>query len=119
MAKKKAGAIETAHDELRSLGQGILKLKGTVAVLSAEMDKLTADMGENKEAQATATAIRQRENSAFVAETTEMKEALAALQKAIIVLSEGTALVQEGIATDNSMRDVDAVRMLVDSLPTK
>merc|ERR1719191_480800 len=96
-----------------------MKLKGTVAVLEAEMTQLSADMDENKEAQATATSIRQRENTAFVAETTEMKEALAALQKAIVVLTNGTALVQEGDASDSAMRGADAVRVLVEALPTK
>jgi len=88
---RKGAAITEAQEELRKLGQSILKLKGKVATLTAEIAELEAAIKANKEAQAEATSIRQKENAAYTAETAEMKQALAALQKAIIVLRDATA----------------------------
>jgi len=119
----KASAIETAQKDLRALGQDVLKYKGEVAVLEAEMTQLQKDMDTNKAEQAEATSIRQRENAAFAAETAEMKEALAALQKAVIVLRKATTLVQvsggndAAAAADATAQGVKAVEALVQALP--
>eukprot|EP00747_Dinoflagellata_sp_TGD_P151977 gnl/TRDRNA2_/TRDRNA2_177258_c4_seq11.p1 gnl/TRDRNA2_/TRDRNA2_177258_c4~~gnl/TRDRNA2_/TRDRNA2_177258_c4_seq11.p1 ORF type:complete len:702 (+),score=283.28 gnl/TRDRNA2_/TRDRNA2_177258_c4_seq11:74-2179(+) len=89
-AKRKAGDIVQAKADLRALGQSILKLKGKVAVRTAEIAELKADMKENMESQADATAVRSKENADYMAETTEMKQALAALQDAVKVLGDAT-----------------------------
>jgi predicted nucleic acid-binding Zn-ribbon protein len=99
--KLKANAIDQARIDLRALSQEILKLKGEIATLEMEIQELTAQIAKNLKLQADATAMRQKENAAFMAESTEMKEALAALQEAILVLIAGTkadveALLQEG-----------------------
>mmetsp|Transcript_45087 Transcript_45087/g.107153 ORF Transcript_45087/g.107153 Transcript_45087/m.107153 type:complete len:714 (+) Transcript_45087:61-2202(+) len=86
----KAEAIESAKTQLTSLGQQILGLKGKVATLSAEIESTTAKIEENQLAQKQATAIREKENAAFMAETAEMKQALAALEKAMYVLGGAT-----------------------------
>mmetsp|Transcript_40733 Transcript_40733/g.93729 ORF Transcript_40733/g.93729 Transcript_40733/m.93729 type:complete len:684 (-) Transcript_40733:72-2123(-) len=86
----KAEAIETAEDELKSLGILILKLKGGVATLASEIQQLSKQLEENAEAQAEATSLRQKENEAFQVESTETKQALAALEKAIAVLVKGS-----------------------------
>jgi len=90
MTSKKAQSITKVKAELQSTGSAILRLKGTVATKSAEMKVLAEDIRKNEEAQKTATAIRQRENEAFVAEKAEMEQATTALEKAIIVLRDAT-----------------------------
>merc|ERR1719282_1447634 len=87
---RKAAAITDAQDDLRALGQAILSLKGRVATLTSEIDELNAGIKENQKVQATLTSIRQKENSAFMTETAEMKQALVALQEAITVLVNAT-----------------------------
>jgi len=87
---RKAAAIETARDDLRTYGQDILKFKGKAATLAAEIAKLTQEIKENEEAQAEATAIRQKENTAYQAEAAEIKQALAALEQAVTVLKDAT-----------------------------
>eukprot|EP00401_Gymnodinium_catenatum_P036341 CAMPEP_0117576396 /NCGR_PEP_ID=MMETSP0784-20121206/62774_1 /TAXON_ID=39447 /ORGANISM="" /LENGTH=735 /DNA_ID=CAMNT_0005375643 /DNA_START=50 /DNA_END=2254 /DNA_ORIENTATION=+ len=116
-SSRKATAIEEAQEDLRALGQSVLKLRGTVAVRTAEMAQLKKEMDANQEQQAELTAIRQRENAAYVAETTEMKEALAALQKAIVVLRDATTLLQQGGGASVSTATA-AVRAVMQALPT-
>merc|ERR1719160_509138 len=88
--KKKADAIDQARIDLRALSQEILKLRGKVATLTSEIEELEGKIAENEKLQALATALRQKENAAFMAESTEMKQALAALQEAVTVLLKGT-----------------------------
>jgi len=112
---RKAKAIEDAQEELRRLGQKMLKLKGTIATLAAEIEELKAAIKANKEAQAEATALREKENAAWKAETDETKEALTALEQATNVLKEatgGAALLQERTQARA------AVRRVIDMLPT-
>jgi chromosome segregation ATPase len=87
---KKAEAIIEAKETMRTLGQEILSLKGKVATLTSEIEQLLKDMEENEKAQKTATEIRRKENEAFQAESMELKQALAALEKCIAVLVEAT-----------------------------
>merc|ERR550514_1428282 len=51
-SRAKAVAIELAQMELRDLGQQILTLKGTIAVLTAEIAELKQKIKENEEQQA-------------------------------------------------------------------
>jgi len=87
---RKANAIVQAKADLRALGQSILKLKGKVATRNAEIAELNADMKENQDQQDDATAVRNKENANYMAETTMMKQALAALQNAVKVLGDAT-----------------------------
>jgi len=87
---KKAAAIAEAKATMRELGQEILTLKGKVATLTSEIQQLLADMEENEKAQKEATEIRSKENAAFQAETTELKQTLAALEKCVSVLVAAT-----------------------------
>merc|ERR1711972_379017 len=69
----------------------------------------------NKEAQAEATALRQKQNSEYMAATTEMKQALAAVEKAILVLKEGTKL---GSAFLQQGAGAAAMRTVINALPS-
>jgi len=93
-AKRKASDINQGDADLRSLGQSILTLKGQVATLTAEMEELTSEIKENQEAQAEATAEREKEHTSFSGMSDETSQALAALQSAIKVLADATMLAQ-------------------------
>jgi len=109
---RKAADIVKAQNDLRSLGQTILTVKGRIATLVAEIEQLEAEIKANLDAQDKATAIRRKENTAFMEETAELKQAIAALQQAVTVLVDGTSLLQVSEATS-------AVRNVVEKLPSR
>merc|ERR1712187_809385 len=98
-SKRKAADIVQAQEDLRELGQRILKLKGKIATRTAEIAELTENIKANEAQQEELTAVRQKQNAAWMAESAETKEALAALQAAITVLAKATtkkgAFIQE------------------------
>merc|ERR1719444_430629 len=106
---RKAQAITKAQDDLRDLGQLILKLKGKVATLIAEIAELGQMIKENEAAQAEATSIRQKENEQFMEETTEMKDVLRALGRAIIVL-------RDGVKKDSFLQESSGARSAVSAV---
>jgi len=118
--ERKAGTITEAQEDLRSYGTAILSLKGKVATLTSEIAALSAGIKANQEAQAEATALREKENAAYMSETAEMKQALAALEKAITVLVGATIQAKNGGEALLQFRTeaTAAVRSVVDSLPT-
>jgi hypothetical protein len=118
-AKRKADNIVEAKADLRALGQSILKLKGLVATRNAEIAELKADIKENQEAQDDATAVRNKENADYMAETTEMKQALAALQDAVKVLGDATGKVTLLQSSANARARVSAgLTKAIEALPS-
>lgn len=121
--ERKASAIEKAQAQLRALGQSMLKLKGKIATLEFEIQDLENQIKANEKSQAEATAIRQKQNADYVAETTEMKEVLTALEKAVIVLREGTkpnasdAEAEAGSFLQQRTTANAALQRVVDSIP--
>jgi len=109
-SKRKAAAIMAADDELRNHGQEILSLKGQVATLTSVIEQTVQEIAELQDSQAEATSLREKQNAAFVDESTEMKQALAALQKAIRVLVSETSFLQKSERSS-------IVQDLVNSLP--
>merc|ERR550514_2153057 len=87
---RKANDIVQAQEDLRSLGQRILKLKGKVAIRTAEIAELTQNIKDNEEEQEHLTSVRSKQIADWMAESAEVKQALAALQAAITVLSKAT-----------------------------
>jgi len=110
--ERKANAISDAQDDIREFGQTILSVKGFIATRDSEIAELEAAIKANHEAQAEATSIRSKENGAYVSETTELKEAIAAMEKAVTVLVAGSkqSLLQASTAKAQ-------VRAIVSSLP--
>eukprot|EP00927_Polykrikos_kofoidii_P049455 TRINITY_DN434_c0_g1_i5.p1 TRINITY_DN434_c0_g1~~TRINITY_DN434_c0_g1_i5.p1 ORF type:complete len:757 (+),score=185.54 TRINITY_DN434_c0_g1_i5:205-2271(+) len=96
-AARKAEMIATGQENLRVFGQQILVFKGEVAVFAAEIAKLELQIDANEREQEDATQIRKRQNEDYTAETSEMQDALAALEKAIKALVKGTSLIQTDI----------------------
>merc|ERR1719261_2022155 len=80
---RKANDIVQAQEDLRALGQRILKLKGKIATRTAEIAELTENIEDNEAQQEQLTSVRQKQNSAWSEESAEVKQALAALQAAI------------------------------------
>jgi len=100
-AGAKAGAIHIANSRIVTLSQRVLELKGTVAVLAKEISDLSEQIAVNEQSQKDATAVRQKENGAWMAEKQELEEAINALERAIKVLSGAgtkTGLLQGGHA---------------------
>jgi len=115
---RKAAAIDTANLELREIGQQILALKGKIGTLSSEIEQLASDIKANEKAQTEATALRQKENAAYSAETDETKQAIAALEKAILVLvasSKPSALLQQRSSAEAAA--ASALRSVVAAMP--
>jgi uncharacterized protein YjbJ (UPF0337 family) len=88
--KKTSLEIIEVKDLLKTTGNTILKLKGSVATLVSEIKGLVQDIKENEKKQAEQTELRGKENAAFMAEKIELESAISALQKAIIVLKAAT-----------------------------
>jgi len=89
-AKKKAAAIIQADDDIRAMGQQILSLKGRIATREAEIEELTKKLADNAAEQERATVLRSKENKAYMEESAEIKESIAALEEAMKALIAGT-----------------------------
>jgi len=116
--KAKADAIDKARADIRATGQTILKLKGTVATLTSEIEDLESDMASNKKMQDEATALREKENAAYTAETDETKQALAAVTSAVKALISGTEK-KSLLQVSSHSSSVRAVKALLEILPRK
>jgi len=118
--KAKADTIDAAKAQLRRSAQEILKLRGHVATRKSEIAELDEAIQVNADMQADSTAIRQKENSAHMSETAEMKEALEALEQAIILLKDATkrALIQTNTGTSFSSAAAATARV-IQALPAK
>jgi predicted nucleic acid-binding Zn-ribbon protein len=127
-AKAKASAIVQAKAEIRALSQSILKYKGLVATLTAEIKELSENIAANQKSQDDATAVRTKENNAYMAETTTTKQALASLENAVKVLSEATmlqsgatsaVLLQSGSQAELRAKAAAAIRLMLQTIPSR
>merc|ERR1719160_78298 len=119
-SKRKADDIVTAQEDLRALGQRILKLKGKIATRTAEIAELTENIQDNEAQQEQLTSVRQKQNGAWAEESVEVKRALAALQDAIKVLAEATTPKAAGLIQENThLRSKYAVSAVLEKLPSK
>lgn len=114
-----ASSIEQAKTDLRSLGQEILSLKSLVATRTAEIAELMDKAKANEEAQQEATTIRTNENQAWMAETTEMQQAVAAMESAITVLGDATQFVQLRSHAGVHEASAQRIQKIMQSLPTR
>lgn len=121
---KYAEMIKKSQADIERLGTLILEKKGEVATLTSEIQKLNQEIAENKESQAKATSIRSKENEAFMAEKIELEQAIAALEKAITVLSgAGTgkkkSLLQSATGTFERIKTVAGLKTALRNLPER
>lgn len=121
VSERKASDIELAHVDSRRISQEILKLRGSVAVLTSEMSEKSAAIDQHIQQQASLTSIRSKENTAFFDETSELKQALTALEKSIGVLVDATrtAKAEPMALIQQRARGQLAVRVLLDTLPIR
>jgi hypothetical protein len=114
---RKATAIEDAKVSIERLGHSVLSLKGKSATEGSEIAELNQDISDNNDAQAKATAIREKENGDYQANKAEMEQAIGALEKAVTVLS-GAGTKGEFVQKEMSLLAVaSGVRNAVQALP--
>jgi len=117
-SKRKAAAIIQANDDIRAMGQQILSLKGRIATRTAEIAHLVAKLKDNAAEQERATVLRSKDNKAYMEESAEIKESIAALEQAVKALIAGTkqggASLLQAQATGSA-----AVRQALQSLPDR
>merc|ERR1719478_1817555 len=116
---RKATLIEDAKVSIESLGHKVLSNKGKSATEGSEIAELNADIAKNEDAQAKATAIREKENGDYQANKAEMEQAIGALEKAVVVLSgAGTKGELLQVQKDMDLLEVATdVRNAVQALP--
>jgi hypothetical protein len=86
--KEKTDAVDAAKKKLDSLAAFLEEAAGKEGELKTEIAGLTKDIADDKDALASATSIREKENKEFLAEEADLKETLDLLSQAIAVLSK-------------------------------
>jgi chromosome segregation ATPase len=84
---EKTKSIEDLTEEIQVLESKIAEVQGATGELSSECAQLKADMASNEAAQKEATALRGKENKAFLAEEQDLTDAIAQMKSALEVLS--------------------------------
>merc|ERR1719387_3134733 len=120
---RKANDIHQAMTDIKVLSSKILETKGLVQTRVNEIKELTGDIMENQKELDEATAIRQKENSAYMENKAEMEQTLGALERAIKTLSGAgtkTALLQMSKPSDelSLLSTAAAVHEAVTALPS-
>jgi len=82
-------AIAAAETKIPQLENDIKALDEALGGLTSDIEKAKADRAEAKEAVATATALREKEASVFAKESGDFKTNIAAMKKAIELISSG------------------------------
>jgi len=91
---RKASTIEKAKEDLRNLGQTIVAARAKILQLSSELEETTGHIKDNEQSQRLATSIRQKANAVYMAEASEMKQAMAATEKGMLMLKDTLELRQ-------------------------
>jgi len=95
--------IKTGKANKADLEASIQKETANTDALTAKIDDLAADIAEDEAAINTATGIREKENTAFVAEEKELKEVIDMIQRAVAILEKemggGASMMQLKTAT--------------------
>jgi len=98
--KEKTAAIEAAEQEIADLTTFLEEAAAKEGELKTEIAGLEEDIAADQDALAEATAVRAKENEAFVAEEADMKETIALLTEAIAVLEKVQLLQKNGAKGD-------------------
>jgi len=97
---EKNASIKQANNDIANLSADIEELLGASGKLSQEVAKLKADMADNEQARKEAQTIRDKENTDFLAEETDLEAAIASMKQAVSTLAAIGA-----DQTDNETRD--------------
>jgi len=117
-SKRKANNIHDGIASIKQLGDRVLELKSQVTSLSNDIHHLSKEIAENQAAQDEATGIRTKENTAYMAEKTEMDTTLNALQRALEVLS-GAGTKTSLLETSNKEELLTVVKRVDQIIMTK
>jgi len=98
--KEKTAAIEAAEQEIADLTTFLEEAAAKEGELKTEIAGLEEDIAADQDALAEATAVRAKENEAFLAEEADMKETIALLTEAIAVLEKVQLLQKNGAKFD-------------------
>jgi chromosome segregation ATPase len=93
---EKTDAVKAAEAKIEELTSFIAEAAAKEGELKTEIAGLEEDIAADKEALATATEMREKENAEFKAEEADMKETLSLLSEAITVLSKVQLLQKPG-----------------------
>merc|ERR1719203_178295 len=94
--EEKTDAISSAEKTIDQLTALIEELVAKEGQLKTEISGLAKDIADDQDALATATATREKEYTAFLAEESDLKETLALLKEAVSVLSSVQLLQKQG-----------------------
>jgi len=97
---EKTKSIKDLTEKIALLESDIEELQGSTGGLSSECADLKAKMADNEAARDEATALRKKENKAFLAEEADLEQAISQMRDAIEVLA-GVGADQ----TDDATRD--------------
>lgn len=100
--KGKAGAIETANDQISDLNALIEEMTAKSTQLDSEIEELTTEVAEKSESLDKASKIRAKEAAEFHTEEMNMMQSIGNLKAAVITLKK----TQEGALTQESLLQV-------------
>jgi DNA gyrase/topoisomerase IV subunit A len=86
-SKRKADAIAKGREDIKLFGTKVLELKAEVARLGKLIQDKKKDLADEERSLAQMTALRKKNNQAFLALKAEMEHAIEGLDKAIKVLA--------------------------------
>jgi len=98
---EKNASIKSLTEQIGVLESKIAEIQGDTGELSSEVAALKAAMAENEQAQKDATALRDKENKAFIAEEKDLSDAIGQMSEAIEVLAEVGADQTKSTGGDN------------------
>lgn len=111
--EEKLAAIKNAEGQISDLTAFLEGAAAREGTLKTEIDELTRDIAEDKDALETATAVRANENQAFLKEEEDMKEIRAALDEAVRILSKVQLLQKHGTGGLSAAESQEATAALV------
>jgi len=100
-AKKKA-EIDSLNQEISILEAKIEELQASSGQLSKQVARLDKDMKQNEHDRTTATAIREKENAAFLAQEADLVSAIDQMKNAVKTLAEVGADQSLSVAADHT-----------------
>lgn len=113
--KEKNDSIAKAKDTIASLESSLEELAAREGELKTKIEDLTASVAASEEALATATALREKENTEFLTAQDDMKETISALTDAVAVLQKVQLIQDPAKKKDAATTALVQVRRLVHS----
>merc|ERR1719412_2108006 len=117
--KGKSEAVKIAGERIEQLTAFIEESIAKVGELKTQIEALEKSIEEDKDALATAEAIRKEEKEAFIAEETDMKETIALLNEAIKVLAKVQLLQKHGSGQKEAKKAAHMLLQVSDVLRLK